>query len=518
MHLLTEPWLQVSTQTGDLRWIRLCEVAEAEWNDIVAPRADFRGALYQLLIGLLRTTLPPADREHWLELWDSPPTTAELEKVFGPWNDAFHLSHEGPAFMQDLKLPEDCNHLPVLDLLIDAGSDSNRYFNKPVDDYGLCEICAAQALLSLQLNAPSGGRGIRTSLRGGGPLTTLLLPSDAASSLWHKLWLNVVPTDALPYPPIAHRADVMPWLRATRSSDAQGVGETPPKAVHPLQAYWGMPRRIRLDATTMDQGECSICGARDVPRYRHYFTRHGGTNYTGPWLHPLTPYSIDPKDKDKPPISAKGRQAGRGYRDWLGLVLGDDNHQPDAAQVVRFFTGWRHPRKAATRLWCFGFDFSNMKAMCWYDAQLPVHEVAPARLPAFIRTIKQVLDNADNIARSVQGQVKSAWFKRPADRKSEPAVSLGFWQSSEPLFFDVLEALTDIDCNDLNALRPVYHRWLGSTRPMALSLFDQWALSGDIDGLDLKQVTRARADLAIRLGKSQKPLWDLISDKGKERA
>ena len=45
-----------------------------------------------------------------------------------------------------------------------------------------------------------------------------------------------------------------------------------------------------------------------------YLTRHGGTNYTGNWLHPLTPYSLDSKG-EKPPISIKGRQAGKSYRE-----------------------------------------------------------------------------------------------------------------------------------------------------------------------------------------------------------
>jgi hypothetical protein len=33
-------------------------------------------------------------------------------------------------------------------------------------------------LFSLQLNAPSGGKGYRTGLRGGGPLTTLIELQD----------------------------------------------------------------------------------------------------------------------------------------------------------------------------------------------------------------------------------------------------------------------------------------------------------------------------------------------------
>ncbi|MYN14332.1 type I-E CRISPR-associated protein Cse1/CasA [Pusillimonas sp. TS35] len=519
MHLLSDPWVQVSTQKGERRWIRPAEVGNPEYRDIVAPRADFLGALYQFLIGLLQVSFCPEDREHWSERNDSPPTMAQLDEMFDEWSGAFHLSRERQrVFLQDIELPADSNHLPVLELLIEAGSDVNRYFNHPPANHGLCERCAALALFTLQTNAPSGGRGIRTSLRGGGPLTTLLLPAEQSATLWQRLWLNIIPAEELRLPPIVSQADVMPWLGKTRTSDAQGIGDTPPGVVHPLQAYWGMPRRILLDTETLDLGECSICGATDVPRYRHYYTRHGGTNYTGPWLHPLTPYSIDAKEHDKPPIPIKGRLAGRGYRDWLGLVLGNDNHQPDAARVIASFSAWKHPRKPRTRLWCFGFEMANMKAVCWYDAQLPVHEVAPERQPAFVRTIKQILDSAEEMARSVQGQVKAARFDRPADRKSDDAVALGFWQSSEPLFYQVLDALSAVDCDDREALSPACGRWLAGTYAIAFAQFEQWALSGDIDGLDLKRVTTARAELAARLKKAQRPLRDLILQDNKEKA
>jgi hypothetical protein len=46
----------------------------------------------------------------------------------------------------------------------------------------LCPHCAALALFSLQLNAPSGGKGYRTGLRGGGPLTTLIELQDIGES------------------------------------------------------------------------------------------------------------------------------------------------------------------------------------------------------------------------------------------------------------------------------------------------------------------------------------------------
>jgi CRISPR system Cascade subunit CasA len=415
---------------------------------------------------------------------------------------------------------------------MDAGSSSNLYFNKPVPDFALCESCVAQALLTLQLNAPSGGRGIRVSLRGGGPLTTLLLPAQEPlkepSSLWQKLWLNVLPLDALGYAPVKAMSDVLPWLAPTRTSDGKDSRDTPPESVHPLQAWWSMSRRIRLDATTVGHGDCSICDARGVRLFRHYRTRHGGTNYTGAWMHPLTPYSLDKKG-EKPPISCKGRQAGRGYRDWAGLVLGNDDHQPDAARVMAHFTA--KVKKPRVRLWCFGFDMSNMKALCWYDSTLPVHVIAPNLQLRFTKRVKQALDSADSQAYALREQIKVAWFspqrlKRPDEQKriaksaAMAAIAQSFWQSTESAFYRLLDSLSVLDFDDEAELAPIYRVWLQGTCRQTLALFDHWVLSGPLEDQEMRRVIEARAALVKELngGKAMKPLWEIVNLSQKEPA
>ena len=517
MDLLGNSWLEGRTCSGQLERLSPLQVGEDRWGDLVAPRPDFQGALYQFLIGLLQTAYAPLDVQQWRERYANPPSREALETAFKSYTQAFMLEGDGPAFMQDLGLPDEANQLPVLELLIDAGSSSNLYFNKPAANHGLCECCFAQALLTLQLSAPAGGRGVRTSLRGGGPLTTLLLPADQRATLWQKLWLNVLPQDALDHPPVTVLSDVLPWLAPTRTSDDKGGQDTPPETVHPLQAYWSMPRRIRLDASTVGHGQCAVCGASDVRLIHHYRTRHGGTNYTGNWMHPLTPYSLDAKG-EKPPISCKGHQAGRGYRDWLGLVLGNDEHQPDAAKVVAHFTSKLNKPKA--RLWCFGFSMSNMKALCWYDSTLPVHAVEPDMQRAFTKAVKRVLDSAESMASVLHRQVKAAWFRRPGDVGAEPAVLQSFWQGTETVFYHLLDELAVLDFDSEAAQALVYRRWLLNTRRQVLALFDHWVLSGPQEDQDMQRVVKARADLVKELngGKALKPLWEIVNRHHKESA
>lgn len=533
MNLITTGWLQGVSSKGDCAAISPMDIT-GNWIDIAEPRPDFRGAIYQFLIGLLQLSMAPEDEDEWRDLYQDPPSRDDLAEALSTYQYAFELEVDGPAFMQDLLLLNTgglkLNKNSVRSLLIDAGSRSNLHFNKHQEDFALCESCFAKALFTLQINSPAGGSGTRTSLRGGGPLTTLVVPVDGnpemPSTLWQKLWLNVLPKEALndSYSDIKKIGDVLPWMVATRTSDGSDGVETTPESVHPLQAYWSMPRRIRIDTSSIDgHGNCSICAAKGVRTIRHYLTQHGGTNYTGNWLHPLTPYSLDPEGQ-KPPISSKGRQAGKGYRDWLGLVLGNADHQPDAARVVRYFTEnrSRKERRKGCRLWCFGYEMSNMDALCWHDSTLPIHEVDISRRATFIGRVKNVLDSADAMSNELHDQVKSAWFKK--SRGPEPAVFDSFWEETEPLFYKALNGLSDLygsvsvqggakdEAAEAGKLADVYKAWLNGTRRVTLQLFDYWVLSAPIEEQDMRRVIEARANLgrSLNLAKKLKPLWDIV--------
>ncbi|WP_179402698.1 type I-E CRISPR-associated protein Cse1/CasA [Burkholderia guangdongensis] len=493
-------WLRLQRRDGSEKPGSVYDVADPDVMDILSPRADFRGALYQLLIGLLQTTAAPVNQNDWLTLWRQPPEAAQLEAWFRPLLPAFALLGD-TAFMQDLDPLDDGNAKSTAELLIDTGSDSNLFFNKLTDWQGLCAGCTAQALFTLQINAPSGGVGHRTSLRGGGPLTTLVLPKEADASLWHKLWLNVLPLAGEDEAWRGDRplSDKLPWLAATRVSDKSGV-ETRPEDVHPTQAYWSTPRRIRLDSDDVVAGVCGVCGQKHDTLYRQYRTRNYGTNYTGPWQHPLTPYLFDAKDLTKPPIPAKGARAAGGYRHWLSLTLGESDTE-HVARAVRDFN--RKGGKADTlelrgdaRLWCFGYQMDNMKAEAWRDATLPLFRLESADERHFVRAAQELLEVSRQSALMLGDQVKKA---RRMDKK-EPAVEQSFWQRSEALFYRAIEQLAKSPQLDDAAQAQAFAAWLTPLRRLVLELFDYWVLCAPIEEMDMAEVVGARADL-------QRGLW-----------
>jgi len=520
MNLLEATPFELARHDGSRDRVPFAQISDPQWADIWAPRPDFRGAAFQFAIGLLQLAFAPKDMSAWTAFWEKPPSPMELDAAIAPYVTAFALQGDSWRFMQDTDLG-DVESKGIANLLIESPGDKTvrdnlDHFIKRGRVEAVCPSCAAMALFTLQINAPSGGVGHRVSLRGGGPLTTLLVPEADQAALWQKLWLNVIPENSLGYGKPAHLSDVLPWMAKTRTSEAKGGMDTTPEAVHPLQAYWSTPRRISLDVEAMPESHCDLCGAVTDTAVRSYRTRNYGVNYTGAWMHPLTPYSMDPKTG---PLSIKGQRGGVAYRHWLGLALGSQEANLEAARVVRHFNQHLH-RRVPARLWCFGYDMDNMKARCWYDATLPLYAVEPPRQRALAKAVKALLDMAGEAASLLNRHVKAARFNRPADVPTDPAVPQSFWQTSEAAFYGSLGQLAEMDMDDDAQLAGVYRSWLVGTRRIALRLYDTWVESVPIEDGDMGRIVRQRAELSkwLNANKTAKELWKIVNTYHKEAA
>ena len=156
---------------------------------------------------------------------------------------------------------------------------------------------------------------------------------------------------------------------------------------------------------------------------------------------------------------------------------------------------------------------SNMKALCWYDSTLPVHNIPGNRMKPFTAAVNALLDVANEAAMALRDQVRAAWNRAG----SEPAVSQSFWQRSESSFYEQLQLLSELDFSSDDALLSCQREWLLRTRSLALELFDDWTSS---DAPDLKRVVKARADLgrALNAARASKALWKQVSRQNKEKA
>jgi len=523
MNLIDDAWLPLRNASGAINYTAPVGIADAAVVDVAMPRPDFQGAAWQWLIALLQTTCAPRDHEEWADRWADPPDPDELQAIFSAVRHAFWLTgDDGPRFMQDYDLPEDARTSPISGLLIEApGAQTLKNNADHFVKRGGCEAVspasAAIALFTMQINAPSGGKGYRTGLRGGGPLTTFVLPDDPATSLWRKLWLNVIPRDQWSYEdPDFHDWRVFPWLARTRVSEGAGTA-TYPEDVHPLHMYWAMPRRFVLEVEDAPC-VCDLSGAESSQSVRSVRTTNYGYNYEGAWDHPLTPYRFDPKKPQEAPLSQKGQQGGLGYRHWESLSFEDREERGLLpARVVRDYA-----RKAdvlseldvperRSRLWAFGYDMDNMKARGWYATEMPLVAVADAHLPIFRDWIRTLTEPATAAAWRLRNEVKAAWFSRPKDAKGDfSTIDLRFWEATEAEFYECVQGLSDQVHTTQDSLMPpeIAEYWRNVLHRACERIFDEMALSGDAEGLDMKRITAARNSLHRWLwsGKEMKAL------------
>ena len=510
MNLLHAPWMPVRNAQGQRAWITPDQLAEPQWLAFDADRPDFNGALAQFAIGLLQTTTQAMNSIDWRGLFNTPPDSAALRRWFEPVAAAFELDGDGPRFMQDLALGTDgVAENDISALLIDApgenaAKNNTDHFVKRGQTLALCPACAATALFTLQLNAPSGGAGHRTGLRGGGPLTTLVL-GPPGGHLWHDLWMNVRDRVTFLAQGIALESPCpqlsFPWLGPVSAIQA-AKGELSPSQVHPAQLYWAMPRRIRLNTDVRAVGQCAGCGRPSGELISRYRTKNYGLNYKGDWNHPLSPY-YETKEGWLP---MHPQPDGLGYKHWLGWVLGatTDKSSTRPAQVVDRAMQLSHRQTGGQlRLWAFGYDMDNMKARCWYESTLPLYALADCERDARQRIQAEVslwLAGARLASSCLRGAVKDAWFS--ADARGEFGhVDAAFWSATELAFYRQLQALIEAARTAADHPEvPTRQAWHATLVREAMRLFDHsFVGSGAVERQNPRRAALAHKQLRKNL-------------------
>ncbi|MCX8579581.1 type I-E CRISPR-associated protein Cse1/CasA [Gilliamella sp. B2717] len=487
LSLLDEKWIPVVHFDGHLSKIQPSQLVDETISDLAYLRPDFQGAAYQFLIGLLQTTLSPEDNSEWRKYWNNGFSSQQLTEAFEQVRTAMQFGATKPSFMQDFAKLEG-KKIPITNLLIDAPGENalkkdTDHFVKRGFVKVMCPHCAAMALFTLQTNAPAGGQGHRVSLRGViGPITTLIMPEvSKPTPLWKKLWLNVIPLDDEERPQ-QFDASVFPWLAPTKTSEPPKNLSLFPEQANYCQAFWGMPRRIELDFHQTEQGQCDICGELSKQLITQYQAKNYGIQYQH-WQHPLTPYSTNNKTGEQKAI--KVLLGGLIYRDWLGMVsANDDTH---SARVVtthfeRNFAGKQH-----YHLWCFGYNFKQMDALCWYEHLYPVY-------PDLAKTnsdLKELIAQALELSKDMQEILKkSIEIFVTTDKKKKKeiekvlkkrsiSIEIAYWKETELLFYEFIKKLIEQKDNP-NGRQPLLIEWADTLLNYVTQIYDKVAF-GDLE-------------------------------------
>jgi CRISPR system Cascade subunit CasA len=518
LNLITDPWLPVRRLHSGRCTIRPAQLtANISGDPVIAvdwPRPDFRIATLELLVGVLATACPPRDNDSWLEWWDKPPDLAALDAAFAPIAHAFELDGNGPRFLQD---PDnlDVKTIPIERLLIDSPGENPTKKNtdllvKRGRLESLARPAAAIALYTMQAFAPEGGSGNKVGLRGGGPMTTLVLPL-APATLWHALWANV----PLGLPPAVdqHRL-VFPWLAPPPAAPALVVPEI---TAHPLQVFWGMPRRIRLEFVQHNEPQrCGLTGSDDDVQVSGWRQTRYNRTYDG-WgrRHPLTPYYAQKVGGEF--LAVHPKPGGVGYRHWLGLVLqSPDGLRLPAASVSTWRTSrMRDVGRSEARLIAAGYSMDSMKASAFVESDMPLPAARDQAVQTQLdETAIRLVRAADAVARLLGYAVRAALFS--PDAKVQPEAELlssareRLWEQTEAGFFNVLERSAVRPTTDPD---PEPAAWLVRLRHTALALFDEAAPLSPLSGSAAPRIGRARRNLLFALtgfGKDGDALFEAL--------
>lgn len=497
-NLIEERWIPVRRQSGKSERIAPWQIAERKDPPIrvESPRPDFDAALLEMLIGLVQTVMTPKDETEWREIYKAGIDAETLHEKMRTVKDAFFLDGDGPRFSQDLdvhKHPK-ADRKPIGSLLIERGTAADAaLFAKTggFEQLGLPMVAAA--LLTIQQFAPPGGAGVRTSLRGGGPLSTTLKDS----TLWTTCWCNVLNREDLSQIPGDRKKlapkDTFPWMSKTRTSE--NSASTLPTDIHPLQHFWGLPRRYRLCLDDGHLGTCAISG-EEGPVTVEVWSRPHGTSYGGPFRHPLTAYTVNLKTQD-PPNPKKGG-SGMSYRDWPLMHLGGDAQIPPAV-VEAFYRNERWKVAKVSTVVARGYAMDNMKPLRFFEAETPLLHVAADALPELRADTSRLVEASEKVRRDLLGHVKSAWSDRPADLPGDPQMrtDVAFWSASESDFYRALRGIATALENDREfEIEGVKTSYLEALQNRALTVFDTLCpLDADLGADELGRIVRARRKL-----------------------
>jgi CRISPR system Cascade subunit CasA len=448
LNLISDAWIPVLDTHGQRRIIAPWQMADPALVRLDWPRADLNIACLELLIGLVFLADPPAHVEDWQDRQS--PDPERLRDRLTPFASAFNLTGDGPLFLQDFVALQDVPNSPDMLFIDSAGANTiknNADLMVRRGRYAVLDLpLAAMALFAFQAHAPAGGAGHRTSMRGGGPLVTLV---DPGSGLWAQIWANV--PDG-----VTRGAAVLPWMRPTRVSDTGTETFPPPGHGLGAEAFFGMPRRLRL----VVEGD-TVTGVVQRP---------WGTNYKG-WVHPLTPYYRQKPGQELLPVHPRAGLFG--YRQWLGILAeAPDADQRQRAQVLRL----QHQRGGAGSVIVAGWAMDNMKPRDFIQSVQPfvrLDQAAAVLLAGLIEAAEQ----AGLAVRMALEPVFGDSALRDAEREA---------------FFADTEAAFQARLADLQAGRDagaIAAEWLAVLRRAALDRFEARALPG-LDQQETDQIQR----------------------------
>ncbi len=458
LNLISDSWIPV-IRRGGRDTVRPDQIAEADVLRPDWPRPDLNLACLELLVGLTYLAHPPQGGDDRV----SPPDAAALRRSMQPLAPAFNLLGDGPRFLQDLEPLDGKGNSPGMLFIDSAGNNAAKKNSDLMVRRGRYDALplplAAIALYTLQAFAPTGGAGNRTSMRGGGPMVTLVKP--AAEGLWPLVWANVPRGEPLR----PEDLDALPWMRPTATSKPGGKKSpiTVPESDSPSrpdpEVFFGQPRRLRLVAQ-----DDTVTQVIQQP---------WGTNYEG-WRHPLTPYYRS----ESATLPRHPKPGGFGYRNWRGVILQSETglRPRNLLQYLRDIDG------AHCSLIVAGWAMDNMKPLDFLWSEQPVFLLSEADEEHAAAAVEAAEQAGYAVARCVCDGVGEGDLKSGGGERAREA----FFAATQSTFEEMLEAMSA-------GVLFAPETWVASMRRAALPVFDREVMPGLADLVETRREKAIKA-------------------------
>ncbi len=493
LNLITDRWIPV-IWNNQRKNIRPSQICEEDVEQLCWPRPDFNLACLEFLVGLVYLTDPVRSERDWNERYKKP-DQERLEKSLEPFAEFFELTGDGPRFLQDQEQfelgVEESNIKSTEMLFIDSAGQQTRKHNSDLmvhrDRYDELSLpFAAMALYTLQAFAPAGGAGNRTSMRGGGPMVTILQPIEKKKyHLWRTILLNVPDGEPLP----ANKAsEALPWLRPTRTSEKNQI--VTPDISHKAEMFFGMPRRLRLI-----EKENKIVGC---------VQKKYGTNYAN-WNHFLSPYYRRRPGLEQLPSHPKPGKVS--YQNWLGLTIQQvTNEDQIASGTVHRYHSSSPPSDAEVLVG--GWSMSNMTPLDFCVHAYPTfgsdNEVEETR-------VGNLVESANISASSLASALKKSMNIQGGMIDS---VKDEFYSKTESEFVRVISSIV----GNQKQKFPPEEEWLKILRETVLRMFDDFTRSSmsEMSLRDIEKIINQRKFLVDKFS-SHKKIWKTLGLEVREK-
>jgi CRISPR system Cascade subunit CasA len=295
---------------------------------------------------------------------------------------------------------------------------------------------------------------------------------------------------------------------------------TTPSDVHPAQAFFGLPRRIRLNFELNPDGRpCDLLGHVDDVIVTRYATRPWGTNYTA-WSrgHPLSPYYKQrASDAEFLPLHLKSSRVG--YRDFLGIAVATaDGLRLPARCIDAFFKhaeNFEGAEKRAlldSRILAAGYAMDNMKPLDFAEGFVPLLLTGNAEGDAHLKdAARRFVTAAILVANQLVKAVKQGLYGSRNQTKWDvtvlDAVRQRFWIDTEQPFYRTLRRMTQalvdpegrLSEQPAEAKQTISQAWLHVLRTRSLAIFDDTVPVENAESGRIKDVIDGRKLLGVAL-------------------